>query len=88
VTGSFHDVAGFGRLVFSSALPLTREAPAAEAATLSVRLRIDWRALGLDPPRAKLTAPPIAFFQTPARFAPDQPIPVEAGKGWLLVLEG
>jgi hypothetical protein len=51
------------------------------------RLRIDWKALGLDPRKAKLRAPEIADFQLAASFAADEPIPVEPGKGWLLILE-
>ena len=50
------------------------------------RLTIDWKALGLDPANARLYAPEIAEFQESARFGPDDPIPVESGKGWLLVL--
>jgi hypothetical protein len=50
------------------------------------RLAIDWKALGLDPTKARLYAPEIAEFQESARFGPDDPIPVEPGKGWLLVL--
>jgi hypothetical protein len=52
-----------------------------------VRLQIDWKALGIDPERAYLFAPPIYLFQPPAKFSPSEPIPVEQGKGWLLVLE-
>ncbi len=50
------------------------------------RLTIDWKALGLDPAKARLYAPEIAEFQESARFGPDDPIPVEPGKGWVLVL--
>jgi hypothetical protein len=52
-----------------------------------VKLRIDWKALGLAPGRATLTAPAVAGFQPAATFAPDEAIPVAPGKGWLLVLE-
>lgn len=54
---------------------------------VQVRLRIDWQALGLHPERCRLVAPPVLHLQPPAEFSPDQPIPVSAGKGWLLVLE-
>ncbi len=54
---------------------------------VDVRLSIDWKALGLDPSTATLTAPAIEKFQDPATFAPDQPIPVEPGRGWLLVVK-
>ncbi len=54
---------------------------------VQVRLQIDWNALGLHPERCRLVAPPVRYMQSPARFSPEQPIPVAAGKGWLLVLE-
>jgi hypothetical protein len=53
---------------------------------VSLHLAIDWRALGMDPARATLTAPAIENLQEAATFAPDQPIPVAPGRGWLLVL--
>jgi len=57
----------------------------AEADT-TVRLSIDWRALGLDPGKAVLTAPPVRDFQPAAKFQPSDSIPVQKGKGWLLIL--
>jgi hypothetical protein len=53
---------------------------------VTLRLAIDWGALGLDPASTTLTAPAIAGFQDAATFAPDDPIPVSPGRGWLLVL--
>jgi hypothetical protein len=50
------------------------------------RLWIDWEALGIDGQKARLHAPEIPDFQPEAAFAPDDPIPVEPGKGWLLEL--
>lgn len=55
--------------------------------TTIVKLRIDWKALGIDPARATLTAPAVPGFQPAAGFKPGEAIPVEPGKGWLLVLE-
>jgi hypothetical protein len=49
-------------------------------------LTIDWKALGLDPARVKVTAPAIEGFQDARVFEPGQPIPLEVGKGWVLVL--
>ena len=49
-------------------------------------LLIDWKALGLKPSNAQLMAPPIDGFQESALFRPDDPIPVDPGKGWLFVL--
>ena len=50
-------------------------------------LTIDWQALGFDPTRAKLYAPPIRGFQPEMVFAPDTAIPVSPKRGWLLVLD-
>jgi hypothetical protein len=57
------------------------------SAAAQVPLQIDWKALGLDPKKATLTAPPIDHFQGPATFSPNEAIPVEQAKGWLLVLQ-
>jgi tetratricopeptide (TPR) repeat protein len=51
-------------------------------------LAVDWKALGIDPAKARITAPEIAGFQEGRTFAPGAPIPIEAGKGWLLVIDG
>jgi hypothetical protein len=51
------------------------------------RIRIDWEALGLDGPSARLHAPEIPDFQVEADFKPDDWIQVEPGKGWLLELK-
>ena len=53
----------------------------------TVKLAIDWRALGLDPAKAGFRAPAITDFQPQAAFAADADIPIEPGKGWLLILE-
>ena len=54
---------------------------------LRTRLQIDWRKLGLDPGKARLTAPEIAGIQLPASFKPGEPIPVDPAKGWILILK-
>jgi hypothetical protein len=56
-------------------------------APVPCRLKIDWKALGLDPAKATLTAPEIKGFQPARRFAPSDAIPVEPGKGWVLLVE-
>ena len=53
-------------------------------ADASVRLTFDWKALGIDPAKAVLTAPEIAGFQSAATFKPGDAIPVAKAKGWLL----
>ena len=58
-----------------------------EKEPVEVALRIDWRALGLDAAKARLTAPAIASFQDAASFSPTERIRVDPGRGWLLVLE-
>jgi hypothetical protein len=53
---------------------------------VACQLTIDWKALGMGRKKKRLTAPAIQDFQGPAAFAPDQFIPVEPGRGWLLIL--
>jgi hypothetical protein len=52
----------------------------------TVTLEIDWKALGLDPATATITAPAIDTFQEARTFGPTDAIPLEPGKGWLLVI--
>jgi hypothetical protein len=54
---------------------------------VDVRMGIDWKALGLDPATARITAPEIAGFQEGRTFNAAGPLPIEPGKGWLLVLQ-
>lgn len=54
---------------------------------VNTRLVIDWPALGLDPQRARLYAPMIPSFQEEAVFSPTGSIPVNAGQGWLFLLD-
>ncbi len=54
---------------------------------VEVRLTIDWQALGLDPASATLEAPAIEKYQEGRTFAAGQPIPVEPGRGWLIVIK-
>jgi hypothetical protein len=51
-----------------------------------VKLQIDWKTLGLDAAKATCTAPEIKDFQRAAKFSPSDGIPVEPGRGWLLIL--
>nr|MDQ6890664.1 DUF6067 family protein [Bacteroidota bacterium] len=50
-------------------------------------LKIDWKKLGIDPARAIITAPEIKNFQQARAFKPNEKIPVEKGKGWLLIVK-
>ena len=53
---------------------------------VDAKLAIDWPALGLDPAKATITAAAIENFQPARAFAPGEAIPLEPGKGWLLVI--
>ena len=53
----------------------------------NVKLTIDWKALGIDPARARLRAPAIKDFQDVAIFAPTDAIPIPPGRGRLLIIE-
>jgi glycosyl hydrolase family 123 len=53
-----------------------------------VKLSIDWKGLGIDPADATITAPAIANFQDAASFKPNQVIPIQPGRGWLLWIAG
>jgi Family of unknown function (DUF6067) len=52
----------------------------------AVRLTIDWKRLGIDPAHAVIEVPEIVNFQPGRTFAVDEAIPVQKGKGWLLVI--
>ena len=48
---------------------------------------IDWAALGLDPAKSALYAPPIAGFQAEGLWKPGEALVIEPGRGFLLVLD-
>jgi hypothetical protein len=50
-------------------------------------LAVDWQALGLDPARAVLYAPPIAGLQSEDLFWPGEAVPVEPRSGWIFLLD-
>ena len=52
----------------------------------TVRLAIDWKALGFDPDKVTVTAPEIQNFQPETTFQPSDYIPVKSKEGWLLML--
>jgi hypothetical protein len=51
-------------------------------------LLIDWKSLGIDPAKAHIHAPAIRNFQPEKTFSEKDLIPVEKGKGWILIIEG
>jgi hypothetical protein len=52
---------------------------------VTVKLEVDWPALGIDPATATLRAPACDQFQPETTFAPGDEIPLEPNKGWLLI---
>jgi hypothetical protein len=52
----------------------------------SIKLKIDWKALGIDPAKATITAPEIKNFQQAASFKDGDEIKVKKGKGWLIII--
>jgi len=72
----------------ASAAP-TREScgPAQRARPIPVRLTIDWGALGLDPGRVRCVAPAIDHFQNAASYEVGAPIPIEPGKGRIVIFK-
>ena len=56
-------------------------------AKTEVKLAINWAALGLDPGTTILRAPACGGFQDEAVFSAAAAIPVEPGKGWLLIVD-
>ena len=53
---------------------------------VQVRLSVDWKALGLDPSKVSLVAPESDEFQPSGVFSPTDAIPIEPGKGWMLIV--
>ena len=53
----------------------------------TVLLDIDWKALGLDPSNANLTAPRIENFQEETVFNHNSRITVKSKEGWLIVIK-
>jgi len=54
---------------------------------VSCRLTADCAKLGLDSEHARLRAPEVPGFQPAATFGLSDAIPIEPGRGWLLILE-
>lgn len=51
------------------------------------QLIVDWKKLGIDPKKAMIEAPAIENFQPARIFRPGEAIPLEPGKGWLLIIK-
>ena len=52
-----------------------------------VKLDVEWNVLRLDPKKTTFWAPAIEAYQREAVFAADGIMPVEPGRGWLLVAD-
>ncbi|MHA4806604.1 glycoside hydrolase domain-containing protein [Flavitalea flava] len=53
----------------------------------TVRLNIDWKQAGLDPATVSIEALEMKNFQPARKFRADEPIPIQKGKGWLLIIK-
>ncbi len=51
------------------------------------KLKVDWKAIGLDPEKAGLYAPSVPAFQWATLFKPSEEIPVQPARGWLLIID-
>jgi len=56
-------------------------------ATQDVHLKIDWKALGINPKTATLKAETIEGYQSAATWKPGDVLAVPGGKGWLIIVE-
>ena len=54
---------------------------------VTCKLNIDWKALGLKHRKVELVAPLIEEFQPARVFKVGEDIPIQKGKGWLLIIE-
>lgn len=52
-----------------------------------VRLKIDWKALGIDPAKADITVPDIRNFQTGRKLKPDEAVRIEKNKGLIVIVK-
>ena len=52
-----------------------------------VKLQIDWEKLGIDPDKAKLTAPAIKGFQEGFTLSAKDKIKIPKVKGYIFILE-
>lgn len=52
-----------------------------------VNLKIDWKALGINPATATIAAPEVKNFQHAATFSPGDKIPVKKGEGRMLIIK-
>lgn len=58
-----------------------------EDGSVSIKLDIDWKAVGIDKSNATFTALEIENFQPEKIFEIDEEIPMEPTKGWLIIIK-
>ncbi|OFY56706.1 MAG: hypothetical protein A2X22_02005 [Bacteroidetes bacterium GWF2_49_14] len=51
-----------------------------------IKLLIDWKALGFDPDKCRISAPEVENFQPAREFTRDEIIRVEPRKGWMVYI--
>ena len=54
---------------------------------VKIDLTIDWSKLGLAADKVKITAPAIDQFQTEGNYPEGKSIPIQKGKGLILIVE-
>ncbi|MBS1729540.1 MAG: hypothetical protein JSS67_02055 [Bacteroidetes bacterium] len=54
---------------------------------VDIQLQIDWKKLGIDPAKATIIAEEVKNFQPAKVFKINDKIPVEKGKGWMLIIK-
>ncbi len=54
---------------------------------VNVKLKIDWKSLGVNPASVKIVAPWVKNFQPSRTFSINDEIPVPKNKGWLLIVK-
>lgn len=52
-----------------------------------VDLKIDWKALGMDPAKVKMIAPAVEEYQEETIFNPGETFQIPMGKGYLIIVE-
>ena len=57
------------------------------AEPVDVKIDLDWEAVGLDSVRATVAIPGIELFQDALESPSLDALPIEPGKGWIVVVE-
>lgn len=58
------------------------------AEPVTVRLEIDWQAVGLEPDKVRVSVPEIGMFQPGLESVSLASLPIAPDQGWLIVIEG